>query len=443
MSSEITELRNELTQSNNHETSFLRGCIADIVRDKADRNLLYICLTAGVLQDFFQEANLDNFFIRRCKKKLIEEFFITESAAEKAVGYCKFLTGEETETELIPYRKGEKWGYCNADKEIVIECIYDDAYLFTDRLAAVSVNDKCAYIDKNGRTVVPFIYDQVHPEFFEGLAAVSCNEKWSIIDIDGNEITGNIFDEVNSYSEGMVAVCINEKWGFVDQNGTIVVPCTYDSVESFSEGMAAVSMDNKWGFIDITGKEVVSPVYDRVESFSEGLAVIEISGKFGFINKIGKVVIPCHYSGAYSFSEGLAAVTTITKSVLDRRTGYIDKDEKVIIPFVYNCITDVSQFSEGLAFVNSGEKWGYIDKSGNIIIPFTLDPNGGTNKFSEGLAWVSISKKKGFYAINKTGKIVIHDAYDYGLPFSGGLAMVKLNSEWGFINKLGEQYWED
>ena len=92
MSPEIVKLYDELSKSNNHETSFLRGCIADIVRDKADRNLLNICLTAGVLQDFFQEANLDNFFIRRCKKKLIEEFFITESAAEKAITYCKFLS---------------------------------------------------------------------------------------------------------------------------------------------------------------------------------------------------------------------------------------------------------------------------------------------------------------------------------------------------------------
>jgi len=94
MSPEIVKLRDELAKSNNHETSFLRGCIADLVRDKADRNLLNTCLTAGVLQDYFQEANHDIFFIRRCKNKLIEDFFITESGAEKAVGFCKFLAGQ-------------------------------------------------------------------------------------------------------------------------------------------------------------------------------------------------------------------------------------------------------------------------------------------------------------------------------------------------------------
>ena len=35
MSPEIVKLYDELSKSNNHETSFLRGCIADIVRDKA------------------------------------------------------------------------------------------------------------------------------------------------------------------------------------------------------------------------------------------------------------------------------------------------------------------------------------------------------------------------------------------------------------------------
>lgn len=28
--------------------------------------------------------------------------------------------------DLIPYRKGDKWGFCNRKKEIVIECVYDE-----------------------------------------------------------------------------------------------------------------------------------------------------------------------------------------------------------------------------------------------------------------------------------------------------------------------------
>jgi len=28
-----------------------------------------------------------------------------------------------TEPQLIPYRKGDKWGFCTPDKKVVIDCI--------------------------------------------------------------------------------------------------------------------------------------------------------------------------------------------------------------------------------------------------------------------------------------------------------------------------------
>ena len=31
---------------------------------------------------------------------------------------------------LIPYRKGAKWGYTNARKEVIIDLIYDEAGSF-------------------------------------------------------------------------------------------------------------------------------------------------------------------------------------------------------------------------------------------------------------------------------------------------------------------------
>ena len=42
--------------------------------------------------------------------------------------------------DLIPYRKGDKWGFCNRKKEIVIECVYDEVGLFKEGLARVEKN---------------------------------------------------------------------------------------------------------------------------------------------------------------------------------------------------------------------------------------------------------------------------------------------------------------
>ena len=48
--------------------------------------------------------------------------------------------------QLIPYRKGDKWGFCTPDKKVVIPPKYDDAYDFHEGLAEVVLNKKEFYI---------------------------------------------------------------------------------------------------------------------------------------------------------------------------------------------------------------------------------------------------------------------------------------------------------
>ena len=58
-------------------------------------------------------------------------------------------------------------------------------------------------------------------------------------------------------------------------------------------------------------------------------------------------------------------------------------------------------------------------------------------KYYEGLAMVRLDKKYGF--IDKTGKEVIPIKYDDVWYFSEGLAAVSLNNKWGFIDKTGKE----
>ena len=44
--------------------------------------------------------------------------------------------------ELIPYRKGRKFGFCNRRKKIVIECVYDTVRDFSEGLAYVEKDEK-------------------------------------------------------------------------------------------------------------------------------------------------------------------------------------------------------------------------------------------------------------------------------------------------------------
>ena len=126
------------------------------------------------------------------------------------------------EPNLVPYISGNKVGFANSEtQKIVIPCKYD----FTSK-------------------------------FSEGLAAVVLNGKWGFIDKNGNEVIPLIYDKALNFSRGLAAIKKDGKWGFIDKTGNEVIPCRYDEVTDFIEGLAKVKLDDKEGVIDRFGNEL-------------------------------------------------------------------------------------------------------------------------------------------------------------------------------------------
>ena len=53
--------------------------------------------------------------------------------------------------ELIPYRKGDKWGFCTPDKKMVVQPKYDEAWRFSEGLAWVKLNGKVCFIERTAK----------------------------------------------------------------------------------------------------------------------------------------------------------------------------------------------------------------------------------------------------------------------------------------------------
>ena len=88
-----------------------------------------------------------------------------------------------------------------------------------------------------------------------------------------------------------------------------------------------------------------------------------------------------------------------------------------------------------LSFEASNGKWGFRDFiTGKIVIEPKYDD--ASDFSSEGLARVKLNGKFGF--IDKTDRMVIEPKYDDALSFSEILTAVKLNNKWGFIDKTGK-----
>lgn len=231
---------------------------------------------------------------------------------------------------------------------------------------------------------------------------------------------------------------LNDKWGYIDKRGNLKIDYIYESADFFSDGKASVCKDGKYGYIFSDGKYFIEPQYDLCCSFSDGAGRVVVndgmnSFKHGFVNENGEVFLNEIYNNnTGDFHEGLAYFEK------DGKFGYVDKKGNIVIKPQFQFAFD---FSEGLAMVINDEyKCGFINKEGKVVIDFKYDPldinfveKGG---FREGLARVRENNEYKF--INSNGETVIDALFERALDFSEDLAPVRKDGKWGYINKRGE-----
>lgn len=107
------------------------------------------------------------------------------------------------------YDKGSKkttgglWGYVSVDGQIVIEPTYEQAYRFSEGMAAVKLNGKWGFINSEGIFVVPCEYDEVESSFKDGKGKLVKDGEVFVFDKKGSQI--ETYDQPrddDDYSDG-------------------------------------------------------------------------------------------------------------------------------------------------------------------------------------------------------------------------------------------------
>lgn len=112
-----------------------------------------------------------------------EEIKITPEFSEKV---SKYLKVEEFSDGRAAVMTDEyKWGYIDANGDLVIPAIYSfqyDAPKFSNGLALIQTEQKKAYIDTNGKEVITLSKDDIASDFVNGRAVVysaHLNDDWT------------------------------------------------------------------------------------------------------------------------------------------------------------------------------------------------------------------------------------------------------------------------
>jgi len=242
----------------------------------------------------------------------------------------------------------------------------------------------------------------------------------------------------------------DKTYGVINSENKIVIPLQYKSIMPSGENGVFIIKDgtDNAGLFSVTAQKVIAePAYFEIEPFNEGLAVVkkrkpDFGFSWGAVDVTGSIIIPVEYDYLGALREGLMNFQK------EKRMGFLDKNNKIIIPAMYY---DFSTFSEGLAAVKVSEtgKHGFIDKNNKMVIAAEYED---ANPFFGG--YTSVAKTKGrtvggagkgtittpgeWVVINKEGKIIQERTFDKISPLQGGgLFIIEWNGKKGTMNTKG------
>lgn len=302
----------------------------------------------------------------------------------------------------------------------------------------VTIDTKLAYINLAGEIILKTEYE--YGGFFsEGLAVVGRNKLYGCIDQSGSQVIPLEYDNVGKCCEGFLRVMKDNLWGLLHKTGTITIPLSYAAIGNCANGLVFVQKEQgiKTMYMDTHNHIVIEDNGATVvDEYSEGLVASRDDALqlHGYRDTKGEWAIIPEYTAASRFSEGCAGVHKLIKK--KELAGFINVKGEEILPFEYE--TTIPKFTNGLAIVEKGSKCGAINKSGSWIIPpdyFFL------GDFSEERALFRKSAKSKIGFIDTQGVERIDERYISVLPFVNGVAKVKDDNGWAYINKEGAVIW--
>lgn len=267
-----------------------------------------------------------------------------------------------TKVEVVDSNKKKKYGFADADGNVVIPPKYVQASDFSEGLAAVRLEDNWGFINALGETIIPFEYGSAQ-SFVNGWAEVSkyyrSLEEYQNETGDKSAITGR-FD--------------THRWGVIDQSGNVVIPIKYFGIDFPSDKATRDSLgvivcehigdngDSKYG-LKYGAYGEIPTVYDRLEymnygigsSYSCTLVQTFISDGVTTIRNMKKGLIGCiQVDGETRLTELLAPEyrDIYPDFMEDSRTWNLQLEGFY-----------VRQLDE-----NGEDKWGYLDAEGDVVL---------------------------------------------------------------------------
>ncbi|MEO6254984.1 MAG: WG repeat-containing protein [Ferruginibacter sp.] len=299
---------------------------------------------------------------------------------------------QDADMSMIPYRKGDLWGYATQDKNIIITPQYAEVDFFYEGLASVKKGNLYGYINKAGKVVIPF-------KFYTAKAF-----RFGYYDASGNTKAGDgsinpqktvLFAGASLKPNG-VEICIDTKGQEIRRCPAINEPNT----------VATTTVTSVSNYSTIQKSELFDKIvgdYKIIAGADDTYYIATRNNNYGVFNNKFEVIIPFEYTMIEKLNTGAMTYLQVEKGGMkgvlfgtgspylavensklkhvksaegnnyfiftkDGKTGVRDSKYKNIVESEYE---DIMYDPAGPGFTLTGNlnQQGYIFSNNNVLVP--------------------------------------------------------------------------
>lgn len=322
----------------------------------------------------------------------------------------------QSEDIYIIASENGKYGVLKNNKQLIKNEYQSLIYNGENNLLTALKGKKYGVITVEGKTIIPFEYEQIDSTG-KYIYATSSDKKVKVFDINGKESNINQNTAVLNVANTNYQILIETENGIttysIYENEQKKTKEKYSYIEYLYDNYFIASDSNrKLGIIDAEGKTKVDFKYNSMQKI-DNTKIIQ------FMDNNTK--------NSYFISKEMKEVLQIKNAIVENFNNYIkiynDTDRAYLTPegkiLEYK---EILPDNELYAKKQNG-KWGFVDKNNNKIINYEYDFVTELNKYG----FAGIKKNGKWGVINKEGKIVINPTYE-----------LKQEKEPNFINEYYE-----
>ena len=161
-------------------------------------------------------------------------------------------------------------------------------------LFGAQIMNKYGYVNAQGQVVIPPQFEGVR-KFSEGMAGVKRDNGWGYINLNGEEVILAQFDEVGDFFRGLAIVKKAGKSIIINKEGTSVLKDAYDRICLTDDNYYLTENSGKYGMVNPMGQEIILPIFDEVRREEYDKILVGLQGRYGVIRENGDISLPLYY----------------------------------------------------------------------------------------------------------------------------------------------------